>query len=59
MNTLEESLKCLITRRKTWAKQSWELYETMVTPMVNDLKAIIQMNLIKNNKVTTYDVILA
>ena len=31
----------------------------MVTPMVDDSKAIIRMNLIKNNMVTTDDVDLA
>ena len=30
----------------------------MVTPTVDDLKATIQMNLIENNKVKTYDVYL-
>ena len=40
-------------------KQARELYEAIGTTTVDDLKAVIWMNLIKNNVVTTEDVNLS
>ena len=59
LNTLEDNQKFLSPRQKKRAKQAQELYKAMGTPTVDDLKAMICMNLIKNNVVTTDDVNLA
>jgi hypothetical protein len=59
LNTLEENLAFLSPRQRKRAKLARELYEAMGTPTVDDLKAMIRMNLIKNNVVTTADVNLA
>jgi hypothetical protein len=59
LNTLEENLGFLSPRQQKRAKIARELYEAMGTPTVDDLKAMIWMNLIKNNVVTTDDVNLA
>jgi hypothetical protein len=59
LNTLEENLGFLSPRQQKRAKIARELYEAMGTPTVDDLKAMIRMNLIKNNVVTTDDVNLA
>ncbi len=56
LNTLEENLAFLSPRQQKRAKIARELYEAMGTPTVDDLKAMICMNLIKNNSVTTGDV---
>lgn len=40
-------------------KRAWGLLEALGTPTVSDLKAIVRMNLIRNNKVTTQDINLA
>jgi hypothetical protein len=59
LNTLEENLGFLSPRQQKGAKIACELYKAMGTPMVDDLKTMIRMNLIKNNVVTTDDVNLA
>jgi hypothetical protein len=59
LNTLEENLGFLSPRQQKRAKIAREIYEAMDTPMVDDLKAMIRINLIKNNVVTTDDVNLA
>jgi hypothetical protein len=46
-------------RQQERAKKARELLEAMGIPTVDDLKAMIRMNLIKNNVVTTEDVNLA
>jgi hypothetical protein len=56
---MEDNLKFLSKRQQKRAKQARELYKAMGTPTVDDLKAMIHMNLIKNNVVTTDDVNLA
>ena len=56
MNELEETFNCLSLRQQ---EQDWELYKAMGNPMLDDLKEIIEMNIIKNNVVTTDDVDLA
>jgi hypothetical protein len=57
--TLEENLKFLSPRQQKHAYQARELYDAMGTPTVDDLKAMIRLNLIWNNIVTTEDVNLA
>jgi hypothetical protein len=52
-------MKFLRKRQKEKVKKARELLEVMGLPTVDDLKAMIQMNLIKNCKVTTEDVNLA
>jgi hypothetical protein len=59
IQTLEENLKYLSPRQRARAHKARALYDAMGTPTVEDLKAMIQMNLIRNNKVTTKDVNLA
>ena len=59
MDTLEENLKCFSPRQKNRSKKAQKLYEAMGTPTVDDLKVIIQMNIIKNNEVIMYNVNLA
>ncbi len=59
LNTVEGNMKFLSPRQQKRAKQARDLYEAMGTPTVEDLKAMIRMNLIKNNQVTTDDVNLA
>jgi hypothetical protein len=59
IHTLEQNLKYLSPRQQKRAHKARELYDAMGTPTVEDLKAMIRMNLIRNNKVTTKDVNLA
>jgi hypothetical protein len=59
LNTLEDNLRFLSPRQQKRAKEARSLYEAMGTPTVDDLKAMIRMNLIRNNTVTTDDVNLA
>jgi hypothetical protein len=59
LNTLEENLGFLSPRQQKRAKIARALYEAMGTPTGDNLKAMIRMNLIKNNVVTTDDVNLA
>jgi hypothetical protein len=59
LNTLEENLELLSPRQQKRAKIARELYKAMGTPTVDDLKAMIQMNLFKNNVVTANHVNLA
>ena len=59
VNTVEENLKFLTPRQFERAKKARKLFEAMDTPTIQDLKAMIRMNLIRNNEVTTEDVNLA
>ena len=59
LTTVNENLKYLSLRQKEKAKQACKLYHALGTPTIGDLKAMIRMNLIKNNNVTTEDVHLA
>ena len=52
MNNLEENLKGISLRQKNRSKKARELYKAMGDPTLDDLKVMIQINLIKNNKVT-------
>jgi hypothetical protein len=46
-------------REVAQAKMAQDLYHSLGTPSINDLKAVIRMNCIKNNPVTISDVNLA
>ena len=59
LNTLQENMRFLSPRQQLRAKKARKLYEAMGTPTVDDLKAMIRMNLIRNNEVTTDDINLA
>jgi hypothetical protein len=59
IHTIEENMKFLSPRQQARARKARKLYHATGTPMVDDLKAIIWMNLIRNNQVTTDDVNLA
>eukprot|EP00957_Ditylum_brightwellii_P030673 2324392-Ditylum_brightwellii.AAC.1 len=49
----------LSPRQLEQAKKAQKLYKASGTPTVSNLKAMIRMNLIRNNKVSTDDVNLA
>jgi hypothetical protein len=51
--TVEENKKIYIERHFERAKQARDLFHALGTPSINDFKAIIRMNTIKNNPVTT------
>jgi hypothetical protein len=59
LTTVKDHMKFLSKRQQERAKKARELLEVMGTPTVDDLKAMIRMNLIKNNVVITEDVNLA
>ena len=59
VNTVDENLEYMTERQIKRAKKARELYKAMGSPTIEDLKAIIRMNLIKNNEVSTADVNLA
>jgi hypothetical protein len=59
IQTIEENMKFLSPRQQGRARKARALYHAMGTPTLDDLIAMIRMNLIKNNEVTTEDVNLA
>jgi hypothetical protein len=59
LTTVKDNMKFLSKRQQERAKKARELLEVMGTPTVDNLKAMIRMNLFKNNVVTTEDVNLA
>jgi hypothetical protein len=59
LTTVKDNMKFLSKRQQERAKKARELLEVMGTPTVDDLKAMIRMDLIKNNVVTTEAVNLA
>jgi hypothetical protein len=59
LETVDENKKFYTKRQFEQAKQACELLYSLGYPSVNDMKAIIQMNAIKNNPVTTEDVNIA
>eukprot|EP00957_Ditylum_brightwellii_P142186 10832886-Ditylum_brightwellii.AAC.1 len=56
VKTVEENVKFLSPRQIKRAKKAQKMFEAMGTPSWWDPKALIRMNLVKNNKVTTEDV---
>jgi hypothetical protein len=59
LTTVKDNMKFLSKRQQERVKRARELLEVMGLPTVDDLKAMIGMNLIKNNVVTNEDVNLA
>ena len=59
LETLEDNLKYLSPRQTTRAKQARKAYQALGTPHPEDFKALIRMNLIRDNKVTNNDITLA
>jgi hypothetical protein len=59
LTTVKDNLKFLSKKQQERAKKARELLEVMGTPMVDALKAMIRMTLIKNNMVTTQNLNLA
>ena len=59
LNTVEENKKFYTQRQFDRAKRARDLYNALGTPSVNDFKAIIRMNAIANNPVTTDDINMA
>jgi hypothetical protein len=56
LETVDENKKFYTKRQFKQAKQARELLYSLGYPSINDMTAIIQMNAIKNNPVTTEDV---
>ena len=52
LNTVEENKYFMSDNQLKRAKMARQLYHALGTPSINDLKAMIQMNLIRNNEVT-------
>jgi hypothetical protein len=55
----DDNLKLLSARQQAAVKKVRQLHHALGTPSLGDLKAMIRMNLIRNNTVTTKDVNLA
>jgi hypothetical protein len=59
VESVKENKKFFTDRQVSRAKQARALYQTLGTPSIKDFKAIIRMNCIKNNPITTEDIDLA
>ena len=59
VTTLDENKTFYTSRQFDRAKRARDLYHSLGTPTVNDFKAIIRINAIKDNPVTTEDIELA
>ena len=59
VTTLEENKTFYTPRQFERAKMARDLYHAVGTPSIEDFKAIIKINAIKNNPVTTDDILLA
>ena len=59
LETVDENKKFYTKRQFEQAKRARELLYSLGYPSINDMKAIIRMNAIKNNPVTTEDVDIA
>ena len=58
-NTVEENKTFYTERQFERAKQARDLFHALGTPSIHDFKAIIGMNTINNNPVTTDDIKIA
>jgi hypothetical protein len=58
-NTTKEHISFLTPRQIERSKCARKLHEAMGAPTTDDLKAMVRMNLIKDNEVTTEDINLA
>ena len=59
INTVEENSRFYTQRQFQRAKKARELYHALGTPSLNDFKAILRMNAIANNPITTLDIKMA
>jgi hypothetical protein len=59
MDSLEENKAMFTNRQFTKAKMARQIYHALGTPSVNDFKAVLRMNAIKNIPITLEDVKLA
>lgn len=59
LNTVEENKTFFMQRQFDRAKRARDLYHALGTPSINDFKAMLRMNTITNNPVTTDDIIVA
>jgi hypothetical protein len=59
LNTVKENKRMYTDHQVDRAKKAQELYHALGTPSIKDFKAIIMMNAIDNNSVTTEDINLA
>ena len=59
MNVVGDNLKYMSERQQQRVKNARKAFEAIGTPTPQDLKAMLRINLIKNAKIPTEDVILA
>ena len=59
LTTIQENMKMFTKKEVENAKRARGLYQTSGTPLIADFKAIVRLNLIKNNPVTLEHVDLA
>ena len=59
LSSVKENKKFVTLNQFERAKKAQELYHAIGTPSVQDLKAVLRMNLISNNPVTTEDIEMA
>ncbi len=59
LNTVEENKTFYTQRQFERAKRARDLYHALGTPLINDFKAILRMNTVTNNPVTTEDIKIA
>ena len=59
LNTVEENKSFYTQRQFDRAKRARDLYHALGTPSINDFKAMLRMNTITNNPVTTEDINIA
>ena len=56
---IEDNLRYMSERQRNSAKRAREAFQALGTPTVEDFKAMLRMNLIRNAKITTNDINLA
>ena len=59
VSEVEDNLKYMSERQQNSAKMARKAFQALGTPTLDDFKAMLCMNLIKNAKVTTKDINLA
>jgi hypothetical protein len=59
MSSVEENKKFYTPNQFERAKKARDLYHAIGTPSINDFKAMLRMNMISNNPVTTEDINVA
>jgi hypothetical protein len=59
LNTVEENRNFYTQRQFDRAKRARDLYHALGTPSINDFKAMLRMNSITNNPITTEDIKIA